>query len=101
MSLSTVFRLHPGPVGTRWAVAYVLSVPALELRHPVMEFVLVISGNSLFHPNELNDNELNDGSSQRWANSTAGESQYPIGYVLHRQRRQQHTEQAGKDEFSG
>ena len=50
---STFFCQNPGPIRHRRLMAYVLTMSALEIGHPIAKFVLVISNNGLLHSTNL------------------------------------------------
>jgi hypothetical protein len=44
---------NPGAIGHRWLMAYVLTMAALEIGHPIADFVHVIFHNGLLHSTNL------------------------------------------------
>ena len=53
MLFSTFFRQNPGPIRHRRLMAYVLTMSALEIGHPIAKFIQVISNNGLLHSTNL------------------------------------------------
>jgi hypothetical protein len=48
--LFPTFLFHnPGPIRHRWLVAYVLTMPALEVGHPIAKLILMKTNDRLLH----------------------------------------------------